>query len=74
HLRLWPECRLPRHLAPLFSGQQDACGYLLVIVARFPDAPSLAQLMRESGFPHVEFSYFDLGIVALHIATKPSGN
>ncbi|MFO0282097.1 MAG: hypothetical protein ACK532_09295 [Acidobacteriota bacterium] len=53
-MRLWPECRLPRHLAPLFSGQQDACGYLLVIVARFPDAPSLAQLMRDSGFPHVE--------------------
>ncbi|MFN7543311.1 MAG: ubiquinone/menaquinone biosynthesis methyltransferase, partial [Acidobacteriota bacterium] len=58
-------------LGHLLSGQQDAYQYLPDSVARFPDAPSLAQLMRDSGFPHVEFSYFDLGIVALHIATKP---
>lgn len=58
-------------LGRLISGQGDAYSYLPESVARFPDAPLLAQLLREAGFSSVEFTYFDAGIVALHLAVKP---
>lgn len=61
-------------LGRLISGQRDAYQYLPESVSRFPDAQTLAQMMRDSGFTSVDFTYFDLGIVALHIATKPNSN
>ena len=54
----------------MVSGQGDAYQYLPESVSRFPDAPLLAVMMREEGYSEVEFRYFDLGIVALHIARK----
>jgi demethylmenaquinone methyltransferase/2-methoxy-6-polyprenyl-1,4-benzoquinol methylase len=57
-------------LGRLLSGQRDAYQYLPESVSRFPDAPTLALWIRQAGFSQVRYSYFDLGIVALHIATK----
>lgn len=56
----------------LISGQQDAYQYLPESVARFPAAPELAEMMTSQGFVNVSYRYFDLGIVALHIAAKPA--
>lgn len=58
-------------LGRLISGQGDAYKYLPESVARFPDGPTLASLMTETGFTEVTYRYFDLGIVALHLARKP---
>jgi demethylmenaquinone methyltransferase/2-methoxy-6-polyprenyl-1,4-benzoquinol methylase len=54
----------------LVSGQGDAYAYLPESVARFPDAPRLAEMMREAGFAEVEYRYFDVGIVALHLGVR----
>ena len=54
----------------LVSGQGDAYRYLPESISRFPAAPLLAQMMREQGFGEVSFRYFDVGIVALHLARK----
>jgi demethylmenaquinone methyltransferase / 2-methoxy-6-polyprenyl-1,4-benzoquinol methylase len=54
----------------LLSGQGDAYEYLPESVKRFPAAPDLASLMRDSGLSEVSYRYFDLGIVALHVGTK----
>jgi len=54
----------------LVSGQGDAYQYLPESVARFPDAPALAAMMSAQGFGPVSYQYFDLGIVALHVAVK----
>ena len=53
------------------SGSADAYQYLPESVARFPDAPTLAASMEKAGFAEARFTYFDLGIVALHRARKP---
>lgn len=58
-------------LGRLISGQGDAYQYLPESVARFPAAPALAQMMQDQGFAEVSYCYFDLGIVALHLARKP---
>ena len=63
-----------RHLLPviggLISGSSDAYSYLPESVKKFPEAPQLAQQMRDAGFQQVEFEYMTFGIVALHLATR----
>ncbi len=54
----------------LVSGERDAYRYLPESVSRFPAAPELAAMMTAAGFVEVDYRYFDLGIVALHIARK----
>ncbi len=51
----------------LISGAPEAYKYLPESVRKFPEAPGLADLMRESGFEKVEWEYLTFGIVALHI-------
>jgi demethylmenaquinone methyltransferase/2-methoxy-6-polyprenyl-1,4-benzoquinol methylase len=60
-------------LGRLLSGQGDAYQYLPESVARFPAAPVLSQMMTGQGFGEVSYRYFDVGIVALHLARKPIG-
>jgi demethylmenaquinone methyltransferase / 2-methoxy-6-polyprenyl-1,4-benzoquinol methylase len=57
-------------LGRLISGQGDAYTYLPESVARFPAAPKLKVMMLERGFQSVDYRYFDLGIVALHLGRK----
>lgn len=49
------------------SGAPEAYTYLPESVRKFPEAPELAAMMRESGFAQVEWEHLTFGIVALHI-------
>ena len=51
------------------SGSRDAYAYLPESVRKFPDAASLAGLMRAAGFAEVRHEYLTGGIVALHLGT-----
>jgi len=51
----------------MISGSRDAYRYLPESVRKFPDAPELAQKMRDAGFTGVSFEYMTGGIVALHL-------
>lgn len=55
----------------LLSGDREAYRYLPTSVAAFPDARSLAGLMRQSGFDEVTIEFVGAGTVAIHVATKP---
>jgi demethylmenaquinone methyltransferase / 2-methoxy-6-polyprenyl-1,4-benzoquinol methylase len=49
-----------------------AYSYLPASVRRFPGPEDLADAMRHAGFPDVEWRLLGGGIVALHVARKPS--
>jgi demethylmenaquinone methyltransferase/2-methoxy-6-polyprenyl-1,4-benzoquinol methylase len=55
----------------LLSGDRAAYRYLPASVGAFPDARTLADLMKRAGFAQVEIERAGLGTVAIHIATKP---
>jgi len=52
------------------SGSRDAYSYLPESIRKFPDAPELAQQMRDAGFARVEFERMTGGAVALHLGWK----
>jgi demethylmenaquinone methyltransferase/2-methoxy-6-polyprenyl-1,4-benzoquinol methylase len=62
------------HVVPfvggLVSGDRDAYRYLPQSVAAFPDAPTLATMMRSAGFADVSWRTLGAGTVALHVAVK----
>lgn len=64
-----------KHLVPFvggrITGDATAYRYLAASVAAFPTAQALAGLMREAGFPEVEWRFLNLGVVAIHVARKP---
>ena len=57
-------------LGKLLVRHQEAYTYLPTSLQAFPDAPTLAQAMRESGFAEVSYRYLGLGTVAVHSANK----
>lgn len=62
---------VPR-LGALVSGDGAAYTYLPESLTRFPDAPRLAQMMREAGFAEVTFRYLSFGAMAVHVGVKRS--
>ena len=52
------------------SGSPDAYTYLPESVRKFPDAPGLAQQMREAGFQNVRYKRMTAGIVAVHLGER----
>jgi demethylmenaquinone methyltransferase / 2-methoxy-6-polyprenyl-1,4-benzoquinol methylase len=52
------------------SGSATAYKYLPDSIAKFPDAPALASMMRSAGFTNVEWKYLTCGIAALHTGYK----
>ncbi len=54
------------------SGSRQAYGYLPSSVARFPAPGDLASRLRAAGFENVRFERWMGGIVALHLAERPS--
>ncbi len=60
-----------RHVLPVIggaiSGAPEAYRYLPESVSRFPDAPTLEDMMKRAGFPSVEWEYLTFGIAALHV-------
>ena len=63
----WYARRILPVLGGAISGAPEAYRYLPESVKKFPEAPELAALMRNSGFDSVEWEYLSFGIVALHI-------
>jgi demethylmenaquinone methyltransferase/2-methoxy-6-polyprenyl-1,4-benzoquinol methylase len=63
----WYSRKILPLLGGAISGAPDAYRYLPESVRKFPDAPELAALMRQSGFPNVQWEYLTFGIVALHL-------
>ena len=57
-------------LGRIVTGQEDAYRYLVESIRRFPDAPALAERMREAGFARVRFRLLSGGIAALHSAWR----
>ena len=53
-------------LGAIAAGDRDAYQYLVESIRRFPDQPSLAELMRGAGFGQVGWTNFTGGVVALH--------
>jgi demethylmenaquinone methyltransferase/2-methoxy-6-polyprenyl-1,4-benzoquinol methylase len=51
----------------MISGSREAYEYLPESVRKFPDAPQLAEMMRDAGFTGVGYEYMTGGIVALHV-------
>jgi demethylmenaquinone methyltransferase / 2-methoxy-6-polyprenyl-1,4-benzoquinol methylase len=54
----------------MISGSRDAYQYLPESIRKFPDADTLAEKMRRTGFSRVEFERMIGGAVALHLGTK----
>jgi demethylmenaquinone methyltransferase / 2-methoxy-6-polyprenyl-1,4-benzoquinol methylase len=67
--RLYFRRILPR-IGTMVSGVPGPYQYLPDSVSRFPDQPTLARMMRESGFNNVHFKNFFLGAAALHLGQK----
>jgi len=63
----WYTRRILPILGGMISGAPEAYKYLPESVRKFPDAPELAALMKETGFAAVEWEYMTMGIVALHV-------
>ncbi len=65
------------HVVPLvgglLSGDRDAYRYLPQSVDAFPDAATLAELMRAAGFEQATWKKLGGGTVALHVAVKGRG-
>lgn len=60
---------LPR-IGGAVSGSRGAYEYLPDSVSKFPDQKNLAEMMRNTGFAHVEYKNLTGGIAALHLGTK----
>ena len=54
------------------GGDASAYRYLLQGIREFPTAEQLADELRELGFQEVSFERLSLGIVAIHVARKPT--
>ena len=68
--RVWFDGLVPLAGKVLPGG--SAYSYLPASVRRFPGPEDLAEAMRRSGFPDVEWRLLGGGIVALHVARRPS--
>lgn len=55
------------------GGDASAYRYLLAGIEDFPAAEALADEMRAAGFENVHFKRLSLGIVAIHVGKKSSG-
>jgi len=56
------------------GGDTSAYQYLLNGIEKFPTAERLASEMKSIGFEDISFERLSLGIVAIHVARKPSSH
>jgi demethylmenaquinone methyltransferase/2-methoxy-6-polyprenyl-1,4-benzoquinol methylase len=63
--------RLVPVLGQLLAGSREAYAYLPASADRFPDARSLAELMRSAGWADVRWRAVGLGMVTIHHAARP---
>ncbi len=69
----WYSCKVLPILGGVISGTREAYEYLPASVRKFPEAPELAEMMKDAGFPSVEWEYLTFGIAALHIGRITTG-
>lgn len=62
--------RLLPVIGGLISGNPGAYRYLPESIARFPDAPALADRMRAAGFVDVRWELLTMGTVAIHSGVR----
>lgn len=57
---------------PVIGGvyDRDAYLYLSKSLADFPDAPALAQMLRDAGFSQCEYRLLTGGVAAIHLAVR----
>ena len=60
---------LPR-LGQLVAGDAESYRYLAESIRMHPDQETLAGMMREAGFGHVDWHNLTAGVVALHVGQK----
>ncbi|MDE1980178.1 MAG: class I SAM-dependent methyltransferase, partial [Betaproteobacteria bacterium] len=60
---------LPR-LGKMVAGDPQSYQYLAESIRMHPDQETLAGMMREAGFGHVDWHNLTAGVVALHIGQK----
>jgi demethylmenaquinone methyltransferase/2-methoxy-6-polyprenyl-1,4-benzoquinol methylase len=63
--------RLLPFVGRFFSKHSFAYSYLPDSVARFPEAPEFARMMRRAGFTRVRYRPLTLGITVLFVGDKP---
>ncbi|MFZ0695471.1 MAG: bifunctional demethylmenaquinone methyltransferase/2-methoxy-6-polyprenyl-1,4-benzoquinol methylase UbiE [Alphaproteobacteria bacterium] len=57
-------------LGRVVAGNEEAYRYLVESIRRFPDADSLAAMMREAGFGRARYRLLSGGVAALHSAWR----
>ncbi|HUY99343.1 MAG TPA: class I SAM-dependent methyltransferase [Thermomicrobiaceae bacterium] len=67
----WYFDRIVPVVGGLISGDRDAYRYLPRSVGAFPDAETLAEMMRDAGLRNVRYRLLALRTVALHVGVKP---
>ena len=63
--------RLIPMIGKLVGRSFESYNYLHQSLAAFPRAPQLKTLMEGAGFSDVRYYYLTLGVVAVHVGTKP---
>lgn len=58
-------------IGKIIHGHQENYAYLPTSLSLFPDREELAEIMRKSGLTDIKIKDLTLGIVAIHIGTKP---
>ncbi len=66
---LYNQFLIPR-LGEMIAGDRASYDYLIESIARFPSAPDLAEMMRDTGFHAAKYQYLTGGIVAVHSGEK----
>jgi len=59
-----------RPIGWLLSGSKAGYRYLSYTIPRFYNPEDFSDILRESGFSHVDFQLFLLGVSAIHVASK----
>lgn len=59
-----------RPIGGLLSGSKAGYRYLSFTIPRFYDPADFSDILRYTGFSHVDFQLFFLGVSAIHVATK----
>lgn len=68
----WGFCTLAPLLGALFAGDRRAYTYLPHSLLHFPSVEEIAGLMRRAGLCEVFYRQLTLGIVTVHVGTRPS--
>lgn len=62
--------KLAPWLGALLSGDRDAYSYLPHSLTSFPDAATLAHMLRDAGLRRVRYRLLNLGTIAIHVGVR----